>query len=71
MRSLILLSLTSLTALLANAQSISTSGHCGASFGGLTCAGSSFGSCCSQHNWCGSTAAHCTEGCQSGFGTCN
>ncbi|RYP54924.1 hypothetical protein DL768_000488 [Monosporascus sp. mg162] len=27
-------------------------------------------SCCSQHGYCGSTAAYCGTGCQSEFGTC-
>ncbi|RYP80080.1 hypothetical protein DL769_002654 [Monosporascus sp. CRB-8-3] len=46
----------------------SVEGNCGA---GITCLGSEFGDCCSQHGWCGSTAAYCGEGCQSAFGTCD
>jgi hypothetical protein len=40
--------LWALTALAVNGQRISTSGSCGAASGGLTCAGSTFGSCCSK-----------------------
>ncbi|OLN96134.1 Chitinase 1-like protein 1 [Colletotrichum chlorophyti] len=29
------------------------------------------GSCCSQYGFCGSTAAHCGNGCQSDYGVCN
>lgn len=28
------------------------------------------GICCSQYNWCGTTAEHCGAGCQSQYGTC-
>jgi hypothetical protein len=49
---------------------VSTDGTCGPQ-GGATCAGSTFGNCCSQYGWCGSTAGHCGTGCQSGSGTCN
>ncbi|KAI1460573.1 glycoside hydrolase family 18 protein [Annulohypoxylon moriforme] len=45
-------------------------GSCGTGTG-FTCSGSSDGGCCSQYGYCGSTAAHCGLGCQSGFGTCN
>jgi hypothetical protein len=48
---------------------VSSDGTCG-SQGGATCAGSTFGNCCSQYGWCGSTAGHCGAGCQSGSGTC-
>ena len=27
--------------------------------------------CCSQYNWCGTTAGHCSTGCQPLYGTCN
>lgn len=37
---------------------------------GYTCQGSSFGNCCSQNGWCGSTSAYCGTGCQSKYGTC-
>jgi peptidoglycan/xylan/chitin deacetylase (PgdA/CDA1 family) len=46
---------------------VSTSGTCG---NGVTCQGSSFGTCCSQYGWCGSTTDYCDTGCQSSFGTC-
>jgi peptidoglycan/xylan/chitin deacetylase (PgdA/CDA1 family) len=49
---------------------VSTDGTCG-SQGGPTCAGSTFGNCCSQYGWCGSTADHCGAGCNSASGTCN
>ena len=48
---------------------ISTSGSCGGT-GGMTCAGSTFGNCCSANGWCGSAAAYCGQGCQSAFGNC-
>jgi hypothetical protein len=51
------------------AQRVSKSARCGAQFG-LTCQGSTFGNCCSQYNYCGSTSAYCGTGCQSKFGTC-
>jgi hypothetical protein len=54
----------------AAAKKVSTDGSC-AGTGGFTCKGSSFGNCCSQYGWCGSTTGHCTSGCQSGFGTCS
>lgn len=46
---------------------VSPNGQCG---GGLTCAGSPFGDCCSEHGWCGSSADHCGPQCQVGFGRC-
>ncbi|KAK3324515.1 hypothetical protein B0T19DRAFT_443926 [Cercophora scortea] len=46
---------------------VSTDGTCGS---GVTCAGSTFGSCCSEHGYCGSTVDYCTTGCQAGFGSC-
>ncbi|KAK3389961.1 carbohydrate-binding module family 18 protein [Podospora didyma] len=46
---------------------ISKDGQCG---GGLTCAGSSYGNCCSPHGWCGKTTDHCGTGCQADFGLC-
>ncbi|TLS27126.1 hypothetical protein PpBr36_04961 [Pyricularia pennisetigena] len=45
----------------------STNGQCGNS---TTCAGSPFGSCCSEYYWCGSGAAYCGAGCRGPFGTC-
>lgn len=49
--------------------SISTDGTCGTQ-GGKTCTGSTFGNCCSQYGWCGSTTGHCGTGCNRSFGTC-
>jgi len=51
-------------------KKVSTDGTCGTQ-GGATCAGSTFGTCCSQYGWCGSAAGHCGAGCQSGSGKCN
>lgn len=44
----------------------STDGSCG---GTVTCAGTTWGTCCSQYGYCGNTDAHCGTGCQSDFGT--
>jgi len=52
-----------------NGGKVSTDGTCGTQ-GGTTCAGSTFGNCCSQYGWCGSSADHCGASCNSGFGTC-
>jgi hypothetical protein len=49
--------------------SVSTDGSCGGTKG-FKCTGSSFGNCCSQYGWCGSTSDHCGTGCNSVFGTC-
>ena len=46
---------------------VSKNGQCGP---GLTCAGSSFGDCCSEHGWCGSSPDHCGSKCQQAFGKC-
>ncbi|KAF2747718.1 carbohydrate-binding module family 18 protein [Sporormia fimetaria CBS 119925] len=46
---------------------ISPNGQCG---NATTCAGSSFGNCCSEFYYCGSGAAYCGTGCRTGFGTC-
>lgn len=48
---------------------VSTDGSCGGT-NKYTCQGSTFGNCCSQYGWCGSTTAHCGTGCNSAFGTC-
>jgi hypothetical protein len=64
---------------------VSTDGSCGS--GKATCAGSTFGNCCSQYvsshlsldhqltlrryGWCGSSTDHCGTGCNSVFGTCS
>ncbi|KAJ1326026.1 Chitin recognition protein [Microdochium nivale] len=53
------------------AGSISTDGKCGASNGGKTCKGSTFGDCCSSSGFCGAKTDHCSAGCQSAFGTCS
>ncbi|ORY58809.1 uncharacterized protein BCR38DRAFT_352710, partial [Pseudomassariella vexata] len=47
----------------------STPGRCGADFGGITCASSAYGDCCSEYGYCGDTTAHCSTGCQTAFGT--
>lgn len=48
---------------------VSTDGKC-AGTTGSTCQGSTFGNCCSQYGWCGSTTGHCGTGCNKAFGTC-
>jgi FtsP/CotA-like multicopper oxidase with cupredoxin domain len=37
---------------------------------GYTCAGSAYGSCCSEYHFCGSGPDYCSEKCLSGFGDC-
>jgi peptidoglycan/xylan/chitin deacetylase (PgdA/CDA1 family) len=49
---------------------VSLDGTCGGTSGN-TCQGSTFGDCCSQYGWCGSTSAYCSDGCQTSSGTCN
>jgi len=49
------------------AVQVSDDGSCG---DGLTCAGSLYGQCCSQHGFCGTGDAYCGEGCQAGLGFC-
>ncbi|KAH7088454.1 hypothetical protein FB567DRAFT_579320 [Paraphoma chrysanthemicola] len=49
---------------------ISPNGLCGVTTG-FTCGGSNFGNCCSEYNYCGSTPAYCSGGCQSEFGDCD
>lgn len=44
----------------------STDGTCGTS---VTCAGTTWGACCSQYGYCGDTSAHCGTGCQSTLST--
>ncbi|KAK4449776.1 carbohydrate-binding module family 18 protein [Podospora aff. communis PSN243] len=46
---------------------VTVNGQCG---DGLTCLGSAFGDCCSEHGWCGSSADHCGPKCQFAFGRC-
>ncbi|KAK2070317.1 hypothetical protein P8C59_004820 [Phyllachora maydis] len=51
---------------------VSLDGSCGAA-DGQTCAGSEFGSCCSQYGYCGSVDDYCSpaNGCQPAYGTCS
>ena len=51
------------------AATVSNDGSC-AGTKGFTCTGSTFGNCCSEHSYCGSTSGYCGLGCQTGFGTC-
>ncbi|KAF2740592.1 FAD-binding domain-containing protein [Polyplosphaeria fusca] len=50
-------------------KKVSTDGSCAGS-NGYTCVGSTFGNCCSQWGWCGSTTDHCGANCNSAFGSC-
>ncbi|OAG03066.1 uncharacterized protein CC84DRAFT_1151376 [Paraphaeosphaeria sporulosa] len=54
---------------------VSHNARCGtknnASPKGQTCRGSSFGNCCSQYGYCGSSKDYCRTGCQSQFGHCD
>lgn len=43
-----------------------TDGRCGAGFNGAFCGTWDQGTCCSSGGWCGSSDAHCGDGCQSG-----
>jgi hypothetical protein len=54
----------------ATASKVSTDGSCAGSKG-LTCQGSAFGNCCSQHGYCGKSSAYCGEKCNAKFGTCS
>ncbi|KAH0536443.1 hypothetical protein FGG08_006683 [Glutinoglossum americanum] len=45
---------------------VTTDGNCGAANGGTTCGDWPLGSCCSMYGFCGNTASHCGDGCQSG-----
>ncbi|KAI9150838.1 Lectin-B [Paramyrothecium foliicola] len=47
----------------------SPDGTCGGT-NQFTCAGSTFGKCCSSTNWCGDESGHCGAGCQTKFGNC-
>ncbi|EDU51408.1 CDA1 xylanase chitin deacetylase [Pyrenophora tritici-repentis] len=51
------------------AGKVTTDGSCGGT-AKLTCAGSTFGNCCSQYSYCGTGAAYCGTGCQKAFGKC-
>lgn len=55
----------------ASPAAVSKNGRCGNANRGRTCLGSTFGSCCSKNNWCGSSKDYCGTGCQSKFGTCS
>ncbi|KAF2123712.1 carbohydrate-binding module family 18 protein [Dothidotthia symphoricarpi CBS 119687] len=45
---------------------VSPDGTCGGTKK-YTCAGSSFGGCCSSGGYCGTTVTHCAQGCQTSF----
>ncbi|KAK1764471.1 hypothetical protein QBC33DRAFT_595257 [Phialemonium atrogriseum] len=47
---------------------VSEDGSCG---NGVTCAGSEFGTCCSEHGYCGDGDNYCLAGCQQAFGKCD
>jgi len=47
---------------------VSSDGTCGP---GITCLGSIFGSCCSEHYYCGTGETYCGTGCHPAFGSCN
>ncbi|EMD94538.1 hypothetical protein COCC4DRAFT_152782, partial [Bipolaris maydis ATCC 48331] len=47
----------------------SPEGTCGGRIG-CKCKGSGFGDCCCDSEYCGSSTAHSSAGCQSSFGTC-
>ncbi|KAF3005661.1 hypothetical protein E8E13_004122 [Curvularia kusanoi] len=49
---------------------VSTDGSCGTQGKNQICLGSSFGNCCSQYGWCGTSTDHCGTSCQTLFGNC-
>ncbi|KAG9231250.1 carbohydrate-binding module family 18 protein [Amylocarpus encephaloides] len=49
-----------------SAAAVTTNGSCGVGKGNTVCGSWPQGSCCSAYSFCGSTSAHCGEGCQSG-----
>ena len=51
---------------LAYDKPISIDGRCG-TLNGATCISTR---CCSKYGWCGTSDAHCLDGCQVGFGWC-
>ncbi|GAQ03109.1 chitin deacetylase ARB_04768 [Aspergillus lentulus] len=51
----------------AGSKPISPDGKCGKDY---TCAGSSFGPCCSSSDYCGTSNLHCGFGCQPEAGNC-
>ncbi|KAL1907585.1 hypothetical protein Sste5344_006599 [Sporothrix stenoceras] len=57
-------------AVVSSALQVSPDGTCGGSTG-LTCAGSTWGTCCSAHGYCGSGDTYCGKGCDLSAGTCN
>ncbi|KAF1842521.1 carbohydrate-binding module family 18 protein [Cucurbitaria berberidis CBS 394.84] len=54
---------------LAQGKTTSKDATCGGTKG-YTCLKSTWGNCCSQYGWCGSTTAYCGTGCNPSFGTC-
>ncbi|KAL1892989.1 hypothetical protein Sste5346_006669 [Sporothrix stenoceras] len=58
------------SAVVSSALQVSPDGTCGGSTG-LTCAGSTWGTCCSAHGYCGSGDTYCGKGCDLSAGTCN
>ncbi|KAI0603349.1 hypothetical protein F4775DRAFT_587869 [Biscogniauxia sp. FL1348] len=46
---------------------VSEDGTCGSE---VTCAGSSFGNCCSVNGWCGASIDYCGRNCNPDFGDC-
>ncbi|KAH5182706.1 hypothetical protein HBH76_152460 [Parastagonospora nodorum] len=50
-------------------QIVSTDGRCGTARG-ISCSGSKFGDCCSDHGWCGRSAAYRGKGCNPLYGNC-
>jgi hypothetical protein len=55
----------------ANSTLISSNGDCGATdFEGQICLGSTFGNCCSEKGFCGTTSDYCGTGCQAEYGNC-
>jgi hypothetical protein len=61
---------SSISSTTASTLTVSTDGSCSGT-GKNTCLDSTFGNCCSQYGWCGSTTAYCRTGCQAGFGSCS
>ncbi|QGA22187.1 hypothetical protein EYB26_009902 [Talaromyces marneffei] len=49
---------------------ISPNGLCGSANNGWTCAGSTFGTCCSIYGDCGSTSDYCGSNCDPNYGDC-
>ncbi|KAF7884612.1 uncharacterized protein EAF02_004948 [Botrytis sinoallii] len=64
--------ITTTTAAAAPTQIVSSNGGCGSDYNNWTCAGSTFGNCCSQYGFCGSSNTYCDvgSGCQTAFGEC-